>query len=192
MLPFLRPGLWLPAALLSLFATFLPATDQPAATTPEPFISDTDWQRGAVPAAERTAGEATAVEALVRLAGALAVIAALAVGAGYILRRAARGRLQPARTGKHLQLVETVPLGIKRSVAVMRLGGHLILVGQHEQGLVGLGVVSADGVDFAAPVVSTVAPAGVPAGADPVAPPSTPVAPSPFSALIDRLAGPRP
>lgn len=182
--PFLlMPLAWLLlASPLTIAAEGAPPEAPPAATEPtaQPFISDADWNRSrAAPATGAQATPAPAGKAVAAMAISLGVVLALAIGSVFLLRRLAQRRGGPA-PGRHLELVETVHLGVKRSVAVLRLGDHVVLVGQSEQGLSGLG-------SFPASVL----------GARPEPPPgmlvtaAPPVAPSPFSALLDKLTGKR-
>jgi len=101
-----------------------------------PLITDADWEQSAtVVAARAGTGAAPATAApLVALLIGLAFIIALAVGGFFLVRFAARrrGGAHPAR---HLQLVESLPLGLKRSLHLVRLGDQVLVVGSHEQGL---------------------------------------------------------
>ena len=180
----IRRFLLVPCTWLLLAVPTARAVDSvPAPTASEPatpFISDADWNRSrAAPATGATALPAPAGKAVAAMAISLGVVLALAIGSVFLLRRLAQRRGGPA-PGRHLELVETVHLGVKRSVAVLRLGDHVVLVGQSEQGLSGLG-------SFPASVL----------GARPEPPPgmlvtaALPVAPSPFSALLDKLTGKR-
>lgn len=162
-----------------------PVTASPPATEPaaQPFISDADWARSrAAPATGSQAAPAPAGRAVAAMALSLALVLGLAVGSVFLLRRLARRRGGPT-TGRHLELIETVHLGVKRSVAVLRLGDHVVLVGQSEQGLSGLGTFPASAL-----VTVPAAPLMPEAAAQ-----STPVfaAPTPFAAMLDKLTGKR-
>lgn len=177
----LLPLVWLLLALPRAGAAEAgPATG--AADAPgQPFISDADWHRTrAAPAAGGGTAPPPAGRAVAAMAVSLAVVLALAVGSVFLLRRFARRRGGPA-SGRHLELVETVHLGVKRSVAVLRLGDHVVLVGQSEQGLSGLGTFPASAL--AAPPAADPAPV--------VAVAAAPPSPSPFAAVLDRLTGKR-
>ena len=158
----------------------LPSTE-PAA---QPFISDADWNRSRAVPATGTQAPAPAGKAVAAMAISLAVVLALAIGSVFLLRRVSQRRGGPT-TGRHLELVETVHLGVKRSVVVLRLGEHVVLVGQSEQGLSGLGTFPASALAARPeplPGASLAAPAqdkGLLAG------------PSPFAALLDKLTGKR-
>ena len=166
--------------LLASSAAAEGVTDAPAAPE-QPFISDADWNRtrAAPVAGAPTATPAPAGKAVVAMAGSLAVVLGLAVGSVFLLRRLARRRGGPT-TGRHLDVVETVHLGVKRSVVVLRLGDHVVLVGQSEHGLSGLGTFPASAL-----------------AARPEPPPAVPVAaasaaaPSSFAALLANLTGKR-
>lgn len=158
-----------------------PATE-PAA---QPFISDADWNRSrAVPATGTQAAPAPAGKAVAAMAISLAVVLALAIGSVFLLRRVSQRRGGPT-TGRHLELVETVHLGVKRSVVVLRLGEHVVLIGQSEQGLSGLGTFPASAL-----AARPEPPPGVPLAAVPLD--KGPLAgASPFAALLDKLTGKR-
>jgi flagellar protein FliO/FliZ len=148
-----------------------------------PFISDAEWERPrAVPVAQEGPVRAPAGKAMVAMTVSLALVLGLAVGAVFILRRLANRRGGPS-AGRHLQLVETVHLGVKRSVSVLRIGDQVVLVGQSEQGMSGLGTLPAS-VLAAAPAP----PAGAPPALEIIAPAP---GPSPFAAMLDALTGKR-
>jgi len=156
-----------------------PATDPAAEPASPPFISDSEWERTrAAPATGPGAAPAPAGPALAAMGLALAVVLGLAAGSVFILRTLARRRGGPA-AGRHLDVVETIHLGVKRSVSVLRLGDHLILIGQSEQGLSGLGTFPASAL------------ASLPPPAPAPAPPAPPVSGGPFAALLDSMLGKR-
>lgn len=103
-----------------------------------PFISDADWDRGAAVAGTRDQAAPAAVEGsakpIVALVVGLGFLIAITVGGVLLVRFAARRRVGsgPAR---HLQMIESLPLGLKRSLHLVRLGDQVLVVGSHEQGL---------------------------------------------------------
>ena len=157
------------------------APAEAAAAPEQPFISDADWNRSrATPAAGApTTAPPPAGKAVVAMAGSLAVVLGLAVCSVFLLRRLARRRGGPT-SGRHLDLVETVHLGVKRSVVVLRLGDHVVLVGQSEHGLRGLGTFPASALGAR--------PEPPPGVAVTAAPPATP---SSFATLLASVTGKR-
>lgn len=103
-----------------------------------PFISDADWDRGASVAGTRDADAAAATEGsarpIVALVVGLCFLIAITVGGVLLVRLAARRRVRTG-TARHLHLIESLPLGLKRSLHLVRLGDQVLVVGSHEQGL---------------------------------------------------------
>ncbi len=103
-----------------------------------PFISDAEWDRGASVAGTRDADSAAADEGsarpIIALVLGLSFLIAISVGGVLLVRLAARRRV---RTGsaRHLHMIESLPLGHKRSLHLVRLGDQVLVVGSHEQGL---------------------------------------------------------
>jgi flagellar biogenesis protein FliO len=186
-MPTARSSLWTIAARLSRNATLLLVAATLAAAEPAPFISDADWnQPKAAPAAADGAAPASPGRALATMGVALAVILGLGVGSVVLIRRLG-GRRRNAAAPRHVSLVETLPLGLKRSVALLRIGDHVVLVGSHEHGLTGLGVLPASAL------AGTDGAGGREPGAVPAAPasPAAPVAGTgaAFAAVLENLMG---
>ncbi|GDY14969.1 hypothetical protein LBMAG53_38470 [Planctomycetota bacterium] len=139
-------------------------------------FTDAEWaatNRAAAPAA---AGPDAG--SLLVVAASLLVVAGLAVGLGWLARRAGADKAL-LRRGKHLEIVDTVAVGFKRQLTLVRLGDQLVLVGQGEHELHTLGTFPATllgGPEAPAP----------PAGTSTTAP-----QPSAFANLLSRIQGGR-
>jgi flagellar biosynthetic protein FliO len=152
-----------------------PATPAAAGAATPAFFTDAEWTASA-PRPAPVGGPG--LGAVAGVAGALLAVAALAVGLGWLAKRAGVNRVMPRR-GAHLEVVDTLPMGFKRSLTLVKLGDQLVLVGQAEQGMQALGT-------FPASLIA-------PPPADPSAPPAPPAEPPPsaFANLLKQLQGRR-
>lgn len=98
-----------------------------------PVFSDTEWAASQAPTARPTA-EAPGWGALASMGLGLLVVIGLAVGLGYAAKRLGARRLLGGR-GRNLELLETIQLGPRRSLALVRLGGQWLVVGMGEKEL---------------------------------------------------------
>lgn len=169
-------------ALVSLLTVGLTAVE-PAARATDPFVSDADWNRGASGAV--TAPTAASGAAMVQMLLALAVVLGLAWGGAKLVKKIGVRAIMPGR-GRHLDVIETVPLGFKRALSVVRLGDHVLVVGQSELGLCHLATLPATALS-AAPE----APAAVLAKAAPEGATSAPID-GRFRAALAAVLGRRP
>lgn len=141
-----------------------------------PVFTDQEWT--ASQPAVRQAPEAPGWGAIGGLAGGLLAVVALAVALGWAAKRLNARRLLGGR-GRHMEVVETVTVGPRRSLALVRLGGQWLVVGLGEKELCCIATMPAP--PDAAPV-SEAQPA-----------PATPAPPSPFAGELARLmGGPKP
>ncbi len=182
-----------------LLATTALAVESPppaSATNPAPvsvpapvpeLIPDADWDRSRKSGAPADSS-AAATSAVVPMLVSLVVVIGLAVGLGWLAKRVGAKRVFAGR-GRHGEVLETIPIGYKRSVTLLRVGDHLVLVGQGEHELSNLGTLPA----------SVLTPAGAPAApaAPQTAAPATPLAPelappSRFGQLLAGMMGKRP
>lgn len=110
-----------------------------AGVAEEPFISDELYRRAGM-GVETRSGEAPppVADTLGKMGGALMLVLALVAAGAWLARRTLARRRIAGPGQRHLALLETMPLGLKRSVSVLRLGGRLLVVGQSEQGLCAL------------------------------------------------------
>jgi flagellar biosynthetic protein FliO len=168
-----------------------PASGQPPVATPAPatqsapIFSDAEWQRAQGGSAPAAPGEGVVGKAALGLVISLVAIALVAGGLAYALRRFGMRRVLPGR-GRHLTVIETVPLGFKRSISLLRIGDQLLVVGQGEHDLNHLATLPASVLDPAAPAPTGDAGApAAPAAPTPAAPPSA------FRAVLDSLSGRR-
>jgi flagellar biogenesis protein FliO len=137
-------------------------------------FTDAEWaatNRTPAPTAGPDAGS------LLVVAASLLMVAGLAVGLGWLARRAGADKAL-LRRGKHLEIVDTVAVGFKRQLTLVKLGDQVILVGQGEHELHTLGAFPATVLDSTAtPVRPSEAAAPGPPG------------PSAFANLLDRIQG---
>lgn len=173
-------------ARLSRIATLCVALLAWAPGSEAPFISDKDWeaQKNSAPAGTESAPVSPG-RALATMTVAVVIIIGLGIGAVVLIRRLGTRR-GSAGSARHLSVVETLPVGVKRSLLVVRLGDQVVLVGSHEQGLTALAqmpatVLAAEGASPAAASASAPAPA-------PVAVPGTGTGAA-FAAVLENLVG---
>ncbi len=158
----------------------------PTATVPE-LIPDADWDRSRKSTAPADSG-AAATSAVVPMLISLVVVVGLAIGLGWLAKRVGAKRAFAGR-GRHGEVIETIPIGYKRSVTLLRVGDHLVLIGQGEHELSNLGTLPASALT---PGTTPVAAAASQAAA-PAAPLSTELAPpSRFGHLLAGMMGKRP
>lgn len=113
----------------------------------EPLFNDAEWQT----AGERTQGvrlgqrpgedngnSAPISVSLTRMIGGLVVVIALALVIAWLVRRTGLHRRLPGQRGEHLELLESLSLGPKRGVSLLRVGGHFVVVGHNEQSMTAL------------------------------------------------------
>jgi flagellar biogenesis protein FliO len=173
--------LWLPLASAAESA-------QAPAGAPPPLFSDAEWNRtqaqaaapnGAPPSTASVAGRAAF--GLVFSVGAILGVAALLAFAAkrWGVRRALPGR------GRHLEVIETVPLAFKRSLVLVRISDQLLVIGQGEHELHHIAQLPASVLD--APSAHLAGRAPAPVAAPPPASPG-----GDFAATLARLAGRRP
>jgi flagellar biogenesis protein FliO len=168
------------------------AVPQASAPSATPLFSDAEWQRAQGGAAQPQAGSNEVVaKAGLGLLLSLVAIAVIAGVLAIIMRKMGMKRVLPGR-GRHLTVIETVPLGFKRSVSLLRIGDHVLVVGQGEHDLSHLATLPASILDEpTAKKVEKVEPVIDAPGVDAsVVTQSSPPAAG-FRAVLDALAGRR-
>lgn len=190
--------MWTRATALALLLAVGPlATAEPPATPPveADLLSEADLAKVGVPAGlGRGQASSEVGGSVVRMLVALTAVAGLAIGLGLLARRLGGARRLLHRPGGHLSVIESVPIGMKRAVTLVRLGDRLLVVGQAEQGLTSLGCFDAALLDgpSAGPAAPGPAPVAesAPAPAAPP-PPSGEEAVAGFQAKLRELLGRR-
>ncbi len=151
----------------------------------EPVFTNEEWERAQGGKAVPTAGTAPVSSspapatgpALMSIGLSLAAVVGLAVVLGWVVKKVNVKRLMP-RKGEHLEVLESLPLGFKRQVFLVRVGAQMVLVGSGEHELTALGTFPAPGL--APPPV-------------PEAPPAPPVpVDGRFAGLLDQALGRKP
>ena len=97
------------------------------------LFSDQEWAAGQAPAARPSAAAPGWGTVATMGLGLLAVVG-LAVGLGYTAKRLNARRLLGGR-GRNLELLETIQVAPRRSLALVRLGGQWLVVGIGEKEL---------------------------------------------------------
>ena len=116
---------------------------------------------------------------LVRMVFGLVAVIAVALLIAWLVRRSGLHRRLPGQRGEHLEVVESLSLGPKRGVSLLRVGGQFVLVGHNEQNITALGnFQQVDGVE---------PPAAAKAEASSSSE-TTPAQPSPDSSLSSMVA----
>lgn len=166
-------------ALLLLLPWPLIGGDAPGAKPEAPLFSDAEWSaQKSAPGIEA----ASLGRAAIGLIGSLVVIVGGAAGLAWALKRFNVRKVLPGR-GRHLEVIETVPLGFKRAVSLVRIGEHLLVIGQGEHELHHLATLPASALNSAS--AQTLAEA-VPA---PLIPPvEVPPANDEFRRLLEQVA----
>jgi flagellar biosynthetic protein FliO len=134
-------------------------------------FSDAEWnaaQKAVAPAASTDLGWGTALALFI----GLLVVVGLAVGLGWAAKRLNAKRLLGGK-GRHLQVIETVALAPKRSLALVRLGGQVLVLGVGEHDISQLAQLPAEVLDRPAP-------------------PAAPAAPTPFAQALEQAGGTKP
>lgn len=173
------------SATSSSMGVVSPKSGTPAA----PLFSDAEWQHGQGGAAQPQAGSGSVVaKAGLGLLLSLVAIAVIAGVLAVILRKMGMKRVLPGR-GRHLTVIETVPLGFKRSVSLLRIGDQVLVVGQGEHDLSHLATLPASILDE--PTAKKGEPTTDAPGADASVVTQPPPPAAGFRAVLDALAGRR-
>jgi flagellar biogenesis protein FliO len=175
--------------VLLLLVALAGGADAPPISVPvtQPFMSDSDWNHSAaVQPADAGAKTATPGKAMLQTMAALAVVLALAVGGALFVKKFGVRRIMPNK-GTYLEVVESVAVGFKRSVLVLRINDQIIVVGQGEHELNQLGMFPASTLTPLAKTPS--APAQVIDVAAPPAPAN--IADQGFRAKLNAMLGKR-
>jgi flagellar biosynthetic protein FliO len=170
--------------LLVLLTTTLAFGEEPAnapvvAADPAQgsLLTDAEWNHSSA-TVQKTSEPGSPGMAVVKLMAALAVVLAIAVTAALVLKKVGVRRIMPGK-GRHLEVIETVPLAFKRSVSLVRLGDQVLVIGNGEHELTHLATMPAS-------VITSVESAAKAA----VEPASAP-ADQGFRATLDNLLGKR-
>jgi flagellar biogenesis protein FliO len=158
------------------------ATSKPEA----PVFSDAEWNRSQTQGPGQASPASVTGRAAVGLLVSVGAIVALAVVLGLVVKRLGVKRMLPGK-GRHLEVIETVPIGFKRAVSLLRLGDQILVVGQGEHELQHLATLPASVLgDAAKPASPAAAPA--PTGDAPPAPGQL----TAFRATLEQVIGKRP
>lgn len=136
------------------------------AAAAEPLFTSEEWQR----AGERSQGvgagrdrrgqpieDGQMATSVVRMVFALVMVVGLAVAAAYLAKRFGLHRRLPGQRGEHMEVLESLSIGPKRMVTLLRVGNHHVVIGHGEHAMASLasyplGVpADAEGVAAAAP-----------------------------------------
>jgi flagellar biosynthetic protein FliO len=145
-----------------------------AAEKAEQLFTDDQWAKASERSAIAAPGSDSRSEnqgggqvqgSMLRMVAGLIVVIAFAVLIAWLVRRSGLHRRLPGQRGDHLEVIESLNLGPKRGVSLLRVGEQFVLVGHNEQSMAALGTFD-----------------GLGAGNNPPAAPSlTQPAPSPTS-----------
>jgi flagellar biogenesis protein FliO len=155
----------------------------------QPLFSDAEWTHAQ--AQGHAPGQSGTTDVASRAAFGLLLSVGLIIGVAVILAFAAKRwgmrRILPGR-GRHMEVIETVPLAFKRSVSLVRIGDQLLVVGQGEHELHHLALLPANVLEHSGRQTTT------PTTTDQLQPPADtpPATSSAFAATLSRLMGKRP
>lgn len=155
------------ASLLLLLLLLLPLPG-------EEVFTDAEWTRARPATSAAVAGQSSGM-AVAGVMLSLGAVVALAVGLGWLLRKVGMKRVLPGK-GRHLEVLETVPVAFKRQVSLIRVGDQVVLVGLGEHEMHALATLPAAGV---VPPVSAAPPPA----------PAPEVRPSGFQQTLARVLG---
>ena len=128
--------------LISLALTSLAAED-----ASEQLFTDDQWEEAASRSNiagqngdARSQGQEGHVQtSVLRMVLGLVVVIGVALLIAWLVRRSGLHRRLPGQRGEHLELLESLSLGPKRGVSLLRVGGQFVLVGHNEQSITALG-----------------------------------------------------
>ena len=135
---------------LMVLSQVSPAGESGGSTTAAQLFSDAEWSRNstvvgapaASPAPGRVGSEVPVGPSIAALLGGLVLVIGLAVALGWAAKRLGMRRLIQGR-GKHLTVIETVPIGFKRQATLLRIGDQVVLIGLGEHECCHLGTFAA-------------------------------------------------
>ena len=154
----------------------LPAAEAAEAGGGKGLFTDQEWSAAQRPVPTATGGGPGLGTAATMLGGLILVVA-VAVALGWAVKRLNARKLLGGK-GRHLEVLETVTIGPRRSLALVRCGTHWLVVGLGERELITVATLPAP-VEGPAPAIGPV--------------PTAPAKPSPFANELGRLtAGPQP
>lgn len=137
---------WMFSTMALLFATSWSGVGGAESATAAPIFTDSEWSRAAGTAsATAPAVPGVGAGAMLMLCAAVALVAGFAVLLGWLARKSGVRRLVAGR-GRVLEVVETVPIGVKRAVSLVRIGDQVLVIGQGEHELTHLATLPAAGV----------------------------------------------
>lgn len=160
--------------LLLVGLALLPGAETAPAGTGPGLFTDQEWTAAQRPAATTPGAGGPGLGTAATMLGGLLLVVAVAVALGWAVKRLNARKLFAGK-GRHLEVLETVTIGPRRSLALVRCGTHWLVVGLGERELVSVATLPAP-VEGAAPAV-----------APPV--PAEPAKPSAFAHEFDRLIG---
>jgi flagellar biosynthetic protein FliO len=105
-----------------------------AAADAAPVFTDQEWSATQTQQVAHPPAEAPGWGAVISMGGGLVVVVALAVGLAWLAKRMNAKRLLGGR-GRTMELIETIQVGPRRQLALVRLGGQWLVVGLGEKEL---------------------------------------------------------
>lgn len=140
---------------LALRAAETPLLDHPSAKTSAsgstPFFTDQEWDKSTSQPASGNSFDST--PAITGVIVSLVLVAGLAVGLGMLVKRFGLRRIMPGK-GRHLEVVEHLAIGYKRTVSLVRIGDQVLVLGQGEHDLNHLATLPASILDQVRPVAA--------------------------------------
>ncbi len=123
------------------------------------LFTEAEWQATARPSASAATVAPPALgPSIATLGVGVLAVAALALGLGWMAKRLGARRLVQGR-GRHLEILEVVPLAYKRQMALVKIGDQVVLVGIGEHELAHLATLPAAAVLTATPTTAAPVPA---------------------------------
>ena len=159
--------------LLSISATMLLMSVGPLAGGAEGVFTDAQWAATSSSTAKAAPTGELVGSSLVSIGVSLAVVVALALVLGWLVKRLGVKRLVQAK-GRHLEVIDSVGVAYKRQVALLRIGNQAVLIGMGEHEMTHLATMPLSALDVAPEASSLpglVSAMAAPVAAEPTAPP---------------------
>jgi flagellar biosynthetic protein FliO len=150
-----------------------PVPPQPPA--PKPLFTDQEWSSTPTTNEHGSSGNLTSIVI------SLAVVSGVAVGLGLLVRRIGLQRLNTPR-GRHMEVIDQLALGPKRSVCLLRVSDQILVLGHGDHGITQLATLPAAAITSASPAIPVPTPV-------PTQPPADGDATAAFRAALARATG---
>jgi flagellar biosynthetic protein FliO len=130
--------------MMTLTAAEAPQAPTASTNAQSPLFTEQEWNHVTNKASSGQGFESG--PALASIVISLVVVAGLAILLGVLVKRFGMRRIMPGR-GRHLEVVEHLAVGYKRTVSLVRIGDQVLVLGQGEHDLTHLATLPASILD---------------------------------------------